>query len=145
VTRFYDIDAANALVEDLDAVCSRLRDQREALVGLRDELLVHEAARQASAAGTGGGTAGQAPKSDPEIRRLRLRIRGLVDQMQAEVAWLDERSIYLRDIPTGLVDVAALVAGRQVWLCWELGERAFDHWHELNAGFAGRRPIAELA
>ena len=71
-------------------------------------------------------------------------MRGLVDQMQAEVAWLDERSVLLRDIATGLLDVAALVSGRQVWLCWRLGEARFDHWHELTTGFAGRQPIAEL-
>jgi hypothetical protein len=143
VTRFYDLDAANALLPDLSGVCGRLRDQRNALVELRDELVVREAALEAAAAG--GGTGASVPEQDPEIRRLRLRIRGVVDQMQAEVAWLDERSVQLRDISTGLLDVAALVAGRQVWLCWRLGEPAFDHWHELDTGFAGRRPILDLA
>jgi hypothetical protein len=143
VTRFYGLDDANALVPELDAVCGRLRDQRDALVALRDELIVREAALEAAAAGGGGGSG--VPDDEGDVRRLRLRIRGLVDQMQAEVAWLDARSVQLRDIETGLLDVAALVAGRQVWLCWRLGEPAFDHWHELDAGFAGRRPIAELA
>jgi hypothetical protein len=143
VTRFYDLDSANALLPELDAVCSRLRDQRAGLVELRDELIVRETALEGAAAGGGAAT----PRADdePEVRRLRLRIRGLVDQMQAEVAWLDERSIQLRDIETGLLDVAALVSGRQVWLCWRLGEPAFDHWHELDAGFAGRRSIRDLA
>ena len=143
MTRFYDLDAANALVPELDAVCSRLRDQRTGLVELRDELIVREAALEAAAAG--GGPSSSPPDDDAEVRRLRLRIRGLVDQMQAEVAWLDERSIQLRDIETGLLDVAAPVAGRQVWLCWRLGEPAFDHWHELDTGFAGRRAIRDLA
>lgn len=142
MTRFYDLDTANALVPDLTAVCTRLRDERDTLVELRDELIVHEAALEGAAAG--GGSGSQAPDVDPEVRRLRLRIRGLVDQMQAEVAWLDERSVQLRDISSGLLDVAALVAGRQVWLCWRLGEPAFDHWHELDTGFAGRRPVSDL-
>lgn len=143
MTRFYDLDAANALVPELAAVCGRLRDQRDALVALRDELIVREAAPEGAAAG--GGSLGSAPEQDPDVRRLRLRMRGLVDQMQAEVAWLDERSVELRDIGSGLLDVAALVSGRQVWLCWRLGEDGFDHWHELDAGFAGRRPISDLA
>jgi hypothetical protein len=142
VTRFYDLDTANALLPELDAVCGRLRDQRAGLVALRDELIVREAALEAAAAG--GSSSPSLPGDDPEVRRLRLRIRGVVDQMQADVAWLDERSILLRDIETGLLDVAALVSGRQVWLCWRLGEQGFDHWHELDAGFAGRRPISEL-
>jgi hypothetical protein len=71
-------------------------------------------------------------------------MRGLVDQMQAEVAWLDERSIALRDISTGLIDFPALVNGRQVWLCWRLGEDSLGWWHELDTGFGGRRALADL-
>jgi hypothetical protein len=143
MTRFYRLDEANALVPELQARCERLRDQRLDLVGLRDEVAIREASLEGAAANPGGGGTAL-PEDDADIRRLRLRMRGLVDQMQAEVGWLDEREVTLRDIATGLLDVAALVAGRQVWLCWRLGEDGFDHWHELSAGFAGRRPIAEL-
>jgi hypothetical protein len=138
VTRFYDLDAANALVPDLDAILGRLRDQREELIALRDEALERKAASVPDAGG--GGPA----DPDPELRRIDLRMRGIVDQMQAEVTWLDERSIALRDIASGLIDLPALVNGRQVWLCWQLGEDRVDHWHELTEGFAGRHPLAEL-
>jgi hypothetical protein len=140
VTRFYALDAADALVPDLAQVTGRLRDLRVELIGLRDRYREREAALTGGARGSG---AVPAPE-DPELRRLHLRMRGLVDQMQAEVAWLDERSIVLRDIPSGLLDLPALVAGRQVWLCWRLGEDAVGWWHELDTGFAGRRPLAEL-
>jgi hypothetical protein len=30
---------------------------------------------------------------------------------------------------------------REVYLCWRLGEPAVEHWHELNAGFAGRQRL----
>jgi hypothetical protein len=64
--------------------------------------------------------------------------------MQADVAWLDERSIVLRDIGTGLLDFPALASGRQVWLCWRLGEDGIGFWHGPEEGFAGRRPLAQL-
>lgn len=140
MTRFYALDTANALVPDVAQVTGRLRDLRVELIGLRDRYREREAALTGAARG-----AGEVPApDDAELRRLHLRMRGLVDQMQAEVAWLDERSIVLRDIATGLLDLPALVAGRQVWLCWRLGEDAVGWWHELDAGFAGRRPLAEL-
>ncbi len=47
--------------------------------------------------------------------------------------------------PDGLCDFYSMVDGREVYLCWRLGEAEVSHWHELNAGFAGRKPLASLA
>ena len=52
--------------------------------------------------------------------------------------------ITLRDIERGLIDFPALVGGRQVWLCWQLGETDVGFWHELETGFGSRRPLIEL-
>jgi hypothetical protein len=71
-------------------------------------------------------------------------MQGLIDQMAAGVARIDGLGITLRDIERGLVDIPALVAGRQVWLCWQRGEPAVGWWHDLDDGFSGRRPLAEL-
>jgi hypothetical protein len=156
VSRYYSIDDANALVPDLEVVVGRLRAQRDELIGLRDAYREREDAVTTPVAG-GPGATSQAergrtqpeddadnPSADPELRRLRLRMRGIVDQMQADVAWLDDRSITLRDIPTGLLDFPALVSGRQVWLCWRLGEDDVGFWHAHDEGFSGRRPLANL-
>ena len=72
-------------------------------------------------------------------------MQGVIDQMQAGVARIDDLGITLREIETGLIDFPALVSGRQVCLCWRLGEDAIEWWHELSAGFSGRQPLAELA
>ena len=139
MSRFYALDDANALVPEMAEVVGRLRDQRDELVGLRDTYRDRESVIV-------GEMIADAPDvaDDAELRRLRLRMRGIVDQMQADVAWLDERSIVLRDISSGLLDFPALVSGRQVWLCWRLGEDAVGFWHGHDEGFAGRRPLANL-
>jgi hypothetical protein len=140
VSRFYSLDDANALLPELASVVGRLRDQRDELVGIRDAYRDRESL-------VIGGVIAEDPDAegdDAELRRLRLRMRGIVDQMQADVAWLDERSIVLRDISTGLLDFPALVSGRQVWLCWRLGEAGIGFWHAHDEGFAGRRPLANL-
>jgi hypothetical protein len=41
----------------------------------------------------------------------------------------------------GVVDFPARRAGRQVLLCWELGEEAPRFWRESGAPFAGRKPV----
>lgn len=43
--------------------------------------------------------------------------------------------------PDGLCDFPSLRDGRVVYLCWRLGEPSVSHWHELDAGFAGRQPL----
>jgi hypothetical protein len=142
MSRFYSLDAANALVPELAIVTERLRDQREELVGLRDAYRDREGVVLGDVIGETADA--DDADADPELRRLRLRMRGIVDQMQADVAWLDERDIVLRDIATGLVDFPALASGRQVWLCWHSGEQAIAFWHSVDEGFAGRRPLQAL-
>ena len=152
MSRFYSLDDANALVPDLAAVTARLRDQRAELVGLRDAyreregVLIEDLIASEPAAEPGADPAldPAADGDDPELRRLRLRMRGLVDQMQADVAWLDERGLVLRDIPTGLLDLPTIVSGHEAWLCWRLGEDRVGWWHRTDEGVAGRRPLEAL-
>jgi hypothetical protein len=156
MTRYYDIDAANAAIPELDGILSVLAEQRAELVRLRDEVLaagsgagdgattaVADRASRPAAAEVGRESAGDAPLVD-DLRLTRLRMQGLIDQMAAGVARIDALGLTLRDIEHGLVDFPALVSGRQVWLCWQRGEPAVGHWHGLDTGFADRRPLADL-
>ncbi len=61
--------------------------------------------------------------------------------LRAEIERLAEENIVLRDPETGLVDFPGEHEGRRVWLCWQLGEERVAHWHELDTGFIGRRPL----
>jgi len=140
MSRFYDIDGANATLAELGPILSTLVEQRAELVRLRDQVLAHGTASPESLAD--GGEAGPAVAND--LRFMRLRMQGLIDQMAAGVARIDALGLTLRDIEHGLVDFPALVSGRPVWLCWQRGETAIDWWHGLDSGFSGRRPLAEL-
>ena len=146
MTRFYDLDDANAALLELRPILTTLRDQRSDLIRLRDEVLERQAAVEATTEGGLGSVQGGASDADDaaELRRSRLRMQGIIDQMQAGVARIDELGVTLRDIESGLIDFPALVAGRQVWLCWRLGEGDVDWWHELSTGFGSRRPLADL-
>jgi hypothetical protein len=134
MSRFYAIDDANAILPDVDRILSALRDQRAELIELRDEAL-------SVTPEDGEEPTGEAAE---ELRLLRLRMQGLIDQMQAGVARLVDLDITLRDISTGLIDFPALLSGRPIWLCWRLGEAEVGHWHRVDEGFDSRRPLAEL-
>jgi hypothetical protein len=47
----------------------------------------------------------------------------------------------LKDPRTGLLDFYGQVDGKLVWLCWRYGEDAVTHYHALDEGFGGRKPI----
>jgi hypothetical protein len=148
MARFFDLDAANETVPELRMILETLRDERAQLIALRDEF-ARRAALETSPGDAAGRTVEEAAartrQDAAERRRLRLRMQGVIDQMQAGVARIDELGVTLREIETGLVDFPALVNGRQVWLCWRLGEGDVEWWHELSDGFGGRRSLLELA
>jgi hypothetical protein len=45
----------------------------------------------------------------------------------------------------GLCDFYSIMDGREVFLCWKLGEPEVQYWHDLDAGFAGRLPVSNRA
>ena len=55
---------------------------------------------------------------------------------------LAELGVELKDYFTGLIDFRCRMDGREVYLCWRLGEPAVAHWHELDAGFSGRQKLS---
>jgi hypothetical protein len=72
--------------------------------------------------------------ADPRYVALLTRLQNLVDDICSE-------GCYLKDLESGLVDFPTLWEGREVYLCWKLGESEVSHWHEVEAGFAGRRSL----
>lgn len=82
------------------------------------------------------------PDQDPQVMRdeyetLMGRLNVLVDELTLV-------GVELKDYDKGLVDYPAIHEGREVLLCWKLGEDSIDHWHEVESGFAGRQPVELL-
>ncbi len=73
-------------------------------------------------------------------RSLSLLIEDF-EQLDALVHSILELGVLIKDINTGLLDFPALREGREVYLCWQLGEGEIAFWHEVDSGFAGRQPI----
>ena len=57
------------------------------------------------------------------------------------LAEIDSIGVQVKDLSIGLLDFPCEVEGRIILLCWKLGEPAITHWHGLQEGFAGRKPI----
>lgn len=62
-------------------------------------------------------------------------------QMLAYEKELAPLQVEIKDYFTGLVDFPCRMDGHEVYLCWKLDEPEVAHWHELDAGYAGRQKL----
>ncbi|MSV34959.1 MAG: DUF2203 family protein [Bryobacterales bacterium] len=56
---------------------------------------------------------------------------------------IEEIGVLVKDLEIGLIDFMTLYKGREVCLCWKLGEEGIHFWHGLEEGFRGRKAIDE--
>jgi hypothetical protein len=116
--------------EEATALLPKIRAWLGKINGLREELAKCDVRLEALRSGNqdlGGETTNRQVKLFAEVREL--------------LGEFQRREIQIKDIARGLLDFPALVAGREVFLCWELGEDAVDFWHDLESGFAGREHL----
>lgn len=87
-----------------------------------------------------GGATSESGES-PEMIGLRRDIDRLAARVNGYVSELEQVGVTLKGFEEGLVDFYGIHDDRMVCLCWRRGEDAVTHWHEMDAGFAGRQPI----
>jgi hypothetical protein len=79
---------------------------------------------------------------DDRVQQLEREAHALAVEIDGCIREIRELGIeYKLPLDAGLVDFPGEIGGRPVYLCWRLGERAVEHWHELDAGFVGRQPL----
>ena len=54
---------------------------------------------------------------------------------------IEQMGVLVKDLDIGLIDFLTRYQGREVCLCWKLGEERIRFWHGLDEGFAGRKLI----
>jgi hypothetical protein len=85
--------------------------------------------------------------SDPyteELAQSQAELEAEESKLESYIDELTRLGVELKG-PDGLCDFYSLMDGREVYLCWRLGEPEVMHWHELNAGVAGRQPLTAHA
>ncbi|MBA3890710.1 MAG: DUF2203 domain-containing protein [Gemmatimonadaceae bacterium] len=84
----------------------------------------------------------RADAPDDRATQLERQAQALARDIDAFERELAALGIALKDRRLGLIDFPAMLDGREVWLCWRLGEPDIRFYHELDAGFGGRKPLA---
>ena len=131
--KYYTPAEANAMlplvrriVEDITTLAHDLRERHERLTRL------------------GGSVAGKTTAAHrEEVDRMQLDVERDGERLQEYVVELEKLGVELKDYFMGLIDFRSRMDGKEVYLCWKLGEPYVAHWHELNSGFAGRQQLVQ--
>ena len=113
-----------SILRDVTTLANELRDRYERLVRLKNAEGLDRA-------------------HEEEVRQLVAEFERGQEKMREYELELDKLGVELKDYYTGLIDFRHMKDGKEVYLCWRLGEPEIGHWHELDAGVAGRQKLAE--
>jgi hypothetical protein len=86
---------------------------------------------------------------DPDAANLmeRLQEDGEIARLVGELKdWVEEINSYgcvCKGAEQGLIDFPCMIGQEVVFLCWQIGESNVGHWHQIEEGFAGRRPLLD--
>ncbi|MGH9375522.1 MAG: DUF2203 domain-containing protein [Terriglobia bacterium] len=130
--RYFDRKEAEDLLPVIGESLAKAREQKRSLDHLDQEL--------AGAAGRVMMLGGSIPPYR-ELSRKRGEREESVARLEETLNRIQETGCVVKDLDAGLVDFPALRDGREVFLCWKLGERRIEFWHGVDEGYAGRKPI----
>ena len=75
------------------------------------------------------------------LARRKAEREKAAQQVKDAVSEINSTGVQVKDLDIGLLDFPCVVDGRTILLCWRLGEKSIAHWHGMEEGFAGRKPI----
>lgn len=71
----------------------------------------------------------------------RRRRDEAAQQLKSELEAMAEVGVQVKDLDIGLIDFPTLYRGREVLLCFRMGEETIRYWHGTDEGFRGRKEI----
>jgi hypothetical protein len=128
--RHFTVDEANALIPTLTPVLEDLRNLRDRMQTVADEVVQFE--KRASQNGHGENT---------KVFDKEYSMRGTSEEIEQRLLYLRGVGVLVKDIEHGIVDFPTRMFNRDALLCWRLGESSVSHWHDVDTGFSGRRPL----
>lgn len=123
-TKTFTLEEANAYVPQLEELLAEMQSVREEISAISGAL---ESVIERAPHNGGSRTAGE--------------YLLLLQRFNVAHGMLNEIGCELKDLGLGLVDFPSYREGTLVYLCWKRGEPRIEYWHDLDSGFAGRKPL----
>jgi hypothetical protein len=130
MAHYFTREEAESLLPQISIVLLQIQDHRKVMQQKEEELGVLHAQSM-----------GNGHHLNVRINKLQKELAEQIQIMQELVAELSSFGCELKDPSIGLIDFLSIRNGREVYLCWHLGEEHIKFWHYPDAGFAGRQPL----
>jgi len=130
----FTFDEAQSLLPVLEALLKRARDGKEAAEQMENDL---------SDLGRRIFLSGGMKVDITKVAQQRAELEGHMQRVRESIAEIDSIGVQVKDLEAGLLDFPFRLDDQVVLLCWRSGETAIEHWHTLESGFQGRKPVDE--
>lgn len=128
--KVFTVEEAKGVIPRLTELLQELQSKRESITSQEVEIDALELVTVQKE----GQPANILAASVEKYNHTVARFYAIIDEVQAT-------GCFLKDIDLGLVDFYTLYQGRVVYLCWRLGEKEIQFWHEVGRGYSYRQPI----
>ncbi|MFN3813528.1 MAG: DUF2203 domain-containing protein [Aquificaceae bacterium] len=122
--KVFDLDGAREVLTVIKPMVEAINTRREELYILLNQL------------------------EDEQDKLERLYLESQIRDVDVEIKKYLQKIESLGGVIKGtdplLVDFLSVYKDRYIWLCWREDEDTILYWHELDEGFAGRKPIKSL-
>jgi hypothetical protein len=132
-------DVADARIFTLEEAERTLPLLRRILTDLRTEYRVWQDALAEYELLAAGVRAGETESS--ELVTARRSVTDSADRISAFLGEIEAIGCLFKGFDAGLVDFYSIRDDRLVFLCWRVDECHITHWHDVDAGYAGRQLI----
>lgn len=122
--KFFSIEEANRALPYVSRVVQDIADGYKRVMDARHRL--------------------EMPRPEDDPHTIRDEYDKGWDKLNDLIAELQQVGVELKDFEKGLIDFPCMHDGREVYLCWKLGEEKITAWHETDSGFSGRQDVAML-
>lgn len=130
--RYYTLEEANAVLPKVKALVAKIREAEDAR---QEKQKAYSEIMLAIAQNGGDIPANYIEQLSKALDRGARLIQRLMENLQGKY------QCEVKGLHPLLVDFYSLRDGREVYLCWKEDEENITHWHDLDAGFAGRQVL----
>ena len=130
--KFFSVEEANKALPLVRAIVGDIVRQYRVVEGLQQRLSTVLTDRRR-------------PSDDlysEELVQSKNELETEEDKLRTYIEELKNLGVELKS-EEGLCDFRSMMGGREVYLCWRLGEDHIGWWHEVDSGFASRQPLED--